>query len=280
MNTKLIIVEGLPGSGKSTTAHLINEVLTEMNIETELFLEGNLDHPADYDGVSCFTKKEFNELLSYSEECKDVLIDRVVKRGDYYLLPYRKMHNELDSKFSDELLQRVFSNDIYELPLDQHMELIEDKWTEFTESAFTNNKTYIFECCFIQNPITIGMVKYGASREKIINYITRLAKIIECLNPVLIYVEQDDLSFSFNKAIEERPNEWSQGFVDYYTSQGYGKEHSYTGIEGTLKVLEARKELETDIFDMLSMSKARINNSQYEIDNYKSKLIGILSNRK
>ncbi|HDR7624480.1 TPA: hypothetical protein QCX73_005385 [Bacillus mycoides] len=41
MNTKLIIVEGLPGFGKSTTTNLLYDILIEKNIDVELFLEGN-----------------------------------------------------------------------------------------------------------------------------------------------------------------------------------------------------------------------------------------------
>ncbi|WP_235218458.1 hypothetical protein [Paenibacillus sp. FSL R7-269] len=54
---KLVLVEGLPGYGKSTTAQLVYEILTEMNVSAQLVLEGNLDHPADYDGVACLTKQ-------------------------------------------------------------------------------------------------------------------------------------------------------------------------------------------------------------------------------
>jgi len=272
MNTKLIIVEGLPGFGKSTTAKLINEILSQNKIEVELFLEGNLNHPADYDSVSCFNKFEFDRLLFNSGDFKEVLLKRVLKKGSNYLLPYRKIKNEFGDQFSDELFNDISRNDIYELPFDKNVELIADKWQDFAEIALEDDKVYIFECCFIQNPLTIGMIKYGEQKEKIINYVMKVAKIIENLNPMLFYVEQDDLEFSFRKALKERNPEWSTGIVDYYTNQGYGKEHNHSGVEGAIKVLEARRNLELEIFDMLKMKKEKINNTKYEIDSYRSML--------
>ncbi|TBL19781.1 hypothetical protein EYB35_01815 [Bacillus paranthracis] len=272
MNTKLIIVEGLPGFGKSTTAKLINEILNQNKIEVELFLEGNLNHPADYDGVSCFNKFEFDRLVSNSGDFKEVLLKRVLKKGSNYLLPYRKIKNEFGDQFSDELCNDISRNDIYELPFDKNVELITDKWHDFAEIALEDDKVYIFECCFIQNPLTIGMIKYGEQKEKIINYVMKVAKIIENLNPMLFYVEQDDLEFSFRKALKERNPEWSTGIVDYYTNQGYGKEHNHSGVEGAIKVLEARRNLELEIFDTLKMKKEKINNTKYEIDSYRSML--------
>ncbi|MEB9505083.1 hypothetical protein P4J13_14175 [Bacillus anthracis] len=272
MNTKLIIVEGLPGFGKSTTAQLISDILSQNKIEVELFLEGNLNHPADYDGVSCFNKFEFDRLVSNSGDFKEVLLKRVLKKGSNYLLPYRKIKNEFGDQFSDELFNDISRNDIYELPFDKNVELIADKWQDFAEIALEDDKVYIFECCFIQNPLTIGMIKYGEQKEKIINYVMKVAKIIENLNPMLFYVEQDDLEFSFRKALKERNPEWSTGIVDYYTNQGYGKEHNHSGVEGAIKVLEARRNLELEIFDMLKMKKEKINNTKYEIDSYRSML--------
>lgn len=272
MNTKLIIVEGLPGFGKSTTAQLINDILSQNKIEVELFLEGNLNHPADYDGVSCVNKFEFDRLLSNSGDFKEVLLKRVLKKGSNYLLPYRKIKNEFGDQFSDELFNDISRNDIYELPFDKNVELIADKWQDFAEIALEDDKVYIFECCFIQNPLTIGMIKYGEQKEKIINYVMKVAKIIENLNPMLFYVEQDDLEFSFRKALKERNPEWSTGIVDYYTNQGYGKEHNHSGVEGAIKVLEARRNLELEIFDMLKMKKEKINNTKYEIGSYRSML--------
>jgi len=56
---KLILVEGLPGSGKSTTAQLISDLYKEKGRDVRLFLDGNTWHPADYDAVAYFKNEEF-----------------------------------------------------------------------------------------------------------------------------------------------------------------------------------------------------------------------------
>ena len=48
MKTNLIIVEGLPGSGKSTTAAMIAEVLKKKKKKVCCIDEGVQEHPADY----------------------------------------------------------------------------------------------------------------------------------------------------------------------------------------------------------------------------------------
>lgn len=173
---------------------------------------------------------------------------------------------------------QIWNHDIYEMPLEKHIKLITDKWQRFVEQAMKGNQTYIFECCFIQNPVTIGMIKYGASQEVVMNYVKLLAEIIEPLNPVLIYVDQQDLSQSFKKAVQERAKEWSDSFMDYYNNQDYGKIHGAQAIEGTLAVLEARNQLESSIFNALDIIKVKIDNSQFEMDSHKNRIMEIFMN--
>ncbi len=99
------------------------------------------------------------------------------------------------------------------------------------------------------------MVKYGAKEDLVIRYIERLSKIIGPLEPLLIYVEQKDVCKSFTKAARERPEDWFNGFVQYYTQQGFGREIGADDLEGTLKVLQARKDLESVIYSKLQMKK-------------------------
>ncbi|MBT2679909.1 hypothetical protein J7E38_12920 [Bacillus sp. ISL-35] len=276
MKTKLILVEGLPGSGKSTTAKLIHELLIENQVPAELFMEGNLDHPADYEGVAYFTEEEFEELLKKSDSLSKVFQDEVTVKRSRHLLPYMKIKNELGDGFPDELFAAISENDVYELPLEENIAIISESWEEFGKQAAEEEKVYIFECCFIQNPVTMGMVKYGAADEATIDYVKKLAQAVEALNPLLVYVKQEDIEKSFRKAVSERSNDWFNGFVHYYTSQGYGLVNSLSGLEGTINVLKARQELESRILKNLTMPAYILNNSQFDFEKHRGNLEEIL----
>ncbi|MBU5348006.1 hypothetical protein [Paenibacillus lautus] len=273
MKTKLIMVEGLPGFGKSTTSRMIYDILTERNMETRLVIEGDVDHPADYEGTSCLTEVEFGRLLQAAGSFKEILIERAAKKGSWNLIPYQKLKNEYGTSFPDDLYHSLSKQDIYELPLDLNRRLITERWEAFAEQTLQEPAVMIFECCFIQNPVTVGMVKYDAPDDHVMDYVLELEKAILGLNPVLFYIEQDNLEYAFRKAIRERPEAWSTGFVYYYTQQGYGKQRGLEGVEGTLEVLEARRRLEYRILDSLGLNKERMNNSHYDQETYRTMLI-------
>lgn len=277
MKTKLILVEGLPGSGKSTTAGLINRILSENNVTAELYMEGNLDHPADYEGVAYFTEEDFEDLLTDSGSLRKIFQERVIVKRGRRLLPYMKIKHELGSSFPEELFAAISKKDIYELPLEENIAVITESWEEFAKQAEAEEKVYVFECCFIQNPLTVGMIKYGASDEVTIDYVKKLAEAVKNLNPMLVYVKQDDIGKSFRKAVTERPDDWFNGFVHYYTSQGYGLKHGLVGLDGTIEVLRARQGLEYKVIDVLDMPALILDNSQFDLDKHRESLKELIS---
>ncbi|MDF9844352.1 MULTISPECIES: hypothetical protein [unclassified Paenibacillus] len=273
---KLILIEGLPGSGKTTAAGLVHELLTKMHLDARLYTEGNLEHPADYDGVACFEEHEFAELLGSFDQYSDFLNEHIIRQTGRCFLEYRRLQQKYGPEFPDELLNAIFQKDIYELPLEDNRKLITERWRKFTADAADGQDIFIFDCCFIQNPVTIGMVKYDADRETVKSYVTELAATIEPLNPLLIYITQNELDHSFRKAVRERPLEWSQGFFEYYTNQGYGARQQHSGLEGTLQVLKARKQLEEDIYSGLTIAKHKVDNSAFDSLGYRQVIAGIL----
>ncbi|WP_433751988.1 adenylyl-sulfate kinase [Paenibacillus amylolyticus] len=278
MTRRLILIEGLPGSGKSTVAQMVSEILKSQGKKVQLFQEGNLDHPADYEGVSFYYAGDFEILLTRHEEYREILVSNATAHGDGFLIPYRKMREQWGIELPDHIVQDIFNRDIYEIPFEQNVKLITEKWQDFTQNVLSTNDDCItiFECCFIQNPLTMGLVKCNQSKEQNVQYVLELGRIIHALNPLLIYIDQKDISFTFDKAVRERPKEWSEGFINYYTNQGLGQAQGYQGVQGTVQVLQERKKLESEIYGLLQMDKVWLDNSDYDLEVCRRKLEKIL----
>ncbi|TKI46727.1 P-loop NTPase family protein [Bacillus mycoides] len=260
--TKLIIVEGMWGSGKSTTSKLIYDHLTESGIETRLFLEGDLDNPADYDKVACFTHKEFNKLLEKHSESIGLIRSITQSKGNYNFIEYGKRQQELSKAFPDELLSDVMQYDIYDgtLPLERHCEVHLNRWSEFVKAQQQEETVTVFECCFIQNPLSAMLGRYDASQDVITDYVLKLGDIIKPLNPSLLYFHPGDVRSILKRAFEERSSEWRDGVTQYYTQQGYGRSRGLAGFDGLVEFLRVRTEIELKIIEQLLISKSVIRN--------------------
>ncbi len=261
MVTSLFLVEGLPGSGKTTTAEALTRLLQKEQINTRLHIEGDLNHPADYESVAYLTMDEWTDFQS-KDASLDVLRFAEVF-NDYVLVSYRKWQSK--QNVPEAALSFLQARDIYELPFELHQSLILKKWEAFVAQALTTDTTYVFECCFLQNPLTMGLIKYDLPEETLRAYIERLATIIAPLQPVLVYVDQPDVERSFRKALKERPTEWADGFVSYYTEQAYGVNHSLLGVEGTIAILRERKALEHQLLKTLPFRVEVFGNEEFSV---------------
>ncbi len=262
MNSKLYLIEGLPGSGKTTTAETLTRLLQEQQINTCLHIEGDLNHPADYESVAYLTMDEWTDFQK-EYDLPDVLRFAEVF-NDYILVSYRQWQSEQD--VPEAALAFLQVRDIYELPFELHQSLIFKKWEAFVAQALMADETYVFECCFLQNPLTMGLIKYDLPEATLRAYIERLATIIAPLQPVLVYVDQPSVERSFRKALQERPTEWADGFVSYYTEQAYGMNHSLSGVGGTIAILQARQMLERQLLKTLPFRVEVFGNEDFSVE--------------
>ena len=79
MNTRLILVEGLPGSGKSTTAQFISSMLTELGVSHSLHLELSDNSPIKFLSPSTPRFKEdlvgqWSRLANNLQDCSRLAV--------------------------------------------------------------------------------------------------------------------------------------------------------------------------------------------------------------
>ena len=73
---QLIMIEGLPGTGKTTIAKWLNEYLDSQGIVAFLLLEGNKDIPCDFYEMAGIPNNDFKSLFADMPETFEKQIGR------------------------------------------------------------------------------------------------------------------------------------------------------------------------------------------------------------
>ncbi|WP_205027756.1 P-loop NTPase family protein [Anaerosacchariphilus polymeriproducens] len=131
--------------------------------------------------------------------------------------------------------------DNYDFPnFETERDQILNKWREFVVNA-DGDTTYVFNCIFLQNPMCETMIRFGMDQEESRKYIFEIAEIIRPMNPLILYIEQEDEKKTIEKVKKERGNDWLDAVIDYHVNQGYGKNQALSGYEGYITCLEERQ---------------------------------------
>lgn len=147
--TKLVIVEGIPGSGKSTLSRYIHDMSNTHQIESELFLEGNLRHPADYESVACMPNEELDRLRSIYSEVFQYIDPFVSLNGNDSLIAYALAQQSAQNKIPSSLYEEIQRYEIYDgVPVEKYCELMIQRWKSFVKDQREKEKLIILECCF------------------------------------------------------------------------------------------------------------------------------------
>lgn len=234
--TRLYIVEGLPCSGKSSTAQFIADTLAQQGKQVCHVDEGTGDHPADY---------EFHAWVNGQV----VPLNRFLPEELPAFLPYK----------------------IYDgLPWATEASLMLDKWRQFVQEADTDT-VYVFNCVLLQNPMCETMMRFGMSEEESAAHIRQIAEIIAPMDPVIVYLHNDDITESVRRVSAERPG-WLETVIDYHCSGAYGRSIGAEGFEGYITCLTERQQREERILRTLSVKAVTLNNPQRDWNTARSTL--------
>ncbi|MCX7772195.1 MAG: hypothetical protein N2376_03680 [Clostridia bacterium] len=251
MKHKLIILEGLPGCGKSTLSQNLHEALKNMEIMGELYGEGHLDHPADYEATACLTEAEYNSITEKYSEKEGLLKGHTAKKGDDYFVSFGKLWKlEGTNALCEELTQYATYG---RLPWEREKKIMLDYWKEFTDKALHQEQYTIFECCFLQNQMCELMARFNRDEPEIEEQLKAIADIIRPLNPLIIYLGVSDVQKRLDEIVPTRPKEWLKFVIDYHTRQGYGLAHGLEGYEGLVIFYKERQRIEKSMLPKLHL---------------------------
>lgn len=253
MKNRLYIIEGLPCSGKSTTSAFIAEILKE-KYNVCYVDEGSGNHPADYEFHSFISE---NEMLNFSREEQAEIKKSAEKTDKGYIVSL--------SHFSEGLFDKLLQYKIYDfLPWETEKPVMLEKWRSFA-SAADKDTFYVFNCVMLQNPMCETMMRFGFPENMSCDYIRKIAEITAPLEPVVIYLKNDDIRECVERTSAEREG-WLEAVIDYHVNGGYGKSIDAKGFDGYIHCLEERQRRELRILSVLDVKSLVVDNAHRDWD--------------
>ena len=271
MNSRLILVEGIPGVGKTTTARKIKAKLIEEGKDVILYEEG-MSHPADMAWNACLKEDEYNDFIKKCSEMwegskksisKEELISRIQRQtrieDNNVILAYTKIDFPEDCYWS--LIGDVASKEICDgrKSLDEFRDIHLRRWSKFAEQALLNDNIYIFECAFLQNHIFELLGVYEKSDEEIYLYLKSLLETVKSLSPSIVYIEPSSVEDIIIQAANEskspegsRPD-WIDEVANWVSNMNFGKSHNLKGIEGVFYFCKERLRIDKLMIEKLNV---------------------------
>lgn len=248
MANRLYIIEGLPCSGKSTTSAFVAEILKE-KCSVCYVDEGSGNHPADYEFHGFVGE---NEMLNFSSGEQAEIISAAEKTDKGYIVPL--------SRFGGELFDKLLQYKIYDfLPWETEKPVMLEKWRSFVGGA-DKDTAYVFNCVMLQNPMCETMMRFGFSENISCDYIKEIAGITAPLEPVVVYLKNDDIRECVERISAEREG-WLEVVTDYHVNGGYGKSIGAQGFDGYIGCLEERQRRELRILSELNVKSIVLDNA-------------------
>ncbi len=205
--TNLILVDGIPGSGKSSTVHRLGLHLRKLGYNAHWFFEGEAHHP---------------------------------------IYPSRKGRS-------------VAATDGIDPEYDATREPILRRWEELTSSLQGTERITILDGSFCETPALYQQLR-NRPREETLTHVLEVERILEPIDPILIYLYQRDVRAALTGISISRGPAYADFLVRQFKTTPYGLLngiHDYEGVIGTY--LEVRQ-LTDCMFDALRMRKLAIEN--------------------
>ena len=151
MKSKLVLVEGLPGTGKTTASKYIKDYLDSRGLQSELYSEGNYDNPADFEYVCYIPRVELLNIINKHPQLSSIVDKYSCIDNNNVTIKYGKMWSGNRELVDDNAISELSKYDIYEgLSLEDYIGLTKTKWKGFANEAENKNNITILECCFLQ----------------------------------------------------------------------------------------------------------------------------------
>ena len=275
IDTRLIMLEGMAGTGKTTNSYFLQIQLERNGKQVKWIHEVSRSHPTSIFDEAVFTYEEYDAFLKKYPETANILNKIAVFRKSTVWIDLFEAEWNYKNIIGDSALQELQKFDAWDFPLDRYKEIALDKWAHFVDMALNNkDEIYIIDSSIFQFQIFAFLFK-NMPYEDLENFVRKLIDIIKPLNPRLIYFYRENTEETIAFLEKDRGIEFFEWLWNRDKNQPYYQD-KLEGVEGVRQFQRDYAIFAEKLFDMADCKKLSIEISKQDWKCYENKMLSFL----
>lgn len=261
--TRLILIEGFHGVGKSTLAKKMGSALCAEVPDRHIYLRTQAPNPLDINRLARFTLEQydtFSALLHREAPIGanvDADLEKCISREGKHIFVNWFVLAEAYSLPLGCTIKYALAHELCEgrVCFEQYRAVCLARWSAFGTDADPQG-VYLMEGALFQHPIMDLLGYYRLGEEEICEFLTELLSCLEYVSVELIYVTIEDIEAALLRAANERRDgrhDWFQGLEKSVRTCPYGIGQSLSGLSGVLQYYWERGRLEALVMQRLTI---------------------------
>ncbi|MBP5452352.1 MAG: hypothetical protein J6Y16_08970 [Treponema sp.] len=275
MKNRLIMLEGLPGTGKSTNSFKLYEQLLLNGKKVSWIHEVSQPHPVLFFTESCMTKEEYRKFKIKYPEVAEILDEVAEVRKTTVGIDQETVSRRLPEAQKQEWYKELLQYDAFPTSLDRYEVQALEKWEVLAKKAMQDENTvFILDSSFFQYQIFTYLLK-AAPYKRLESFVGKITECIKPLNPLLIYLYREHTEDSIAFLKEQRGGQdlvstWERDRGEPYYQN---KQKDVTAFYDFLKDYATYAK---DLFETVNFDKRKIEISKNNWKTYEGEILGLL----
>ena len=187
---RVILMEGLPGTGKTTNSFRLFEQLVRNGRDVRWLHEVSQPHPTLFFSESCLTKAEYRLFTEKYPESAGMLDSIAEVRATTVGIDYQTAARRIPGNENTAWYRELLRYDAMDIPLDRYEPAALEKWESFADAALRNETIYILDSSIFQYQIFTCLLN-GADYPRLARFVRGVMNLLRPLRPALIYLYRE-----------------------------------------------------------------------------------------
>jgi hypothetical protein len=201
----LILVEGLPGTGKTTATQKLTKHLTLKGENVITLFEDDEEIPGSFYATAGIPIEVFDTYRNRHPKALDTHFGKLIRTKNYVFLRLDRCKSFIADAFKkwdmgDELNK--------EISVAEYISCALESWDNWVETSSDNDNIVIIDSAFMQNPINELLFR-KATDDEVALFIKSIAKRLMKLNPICFYLKRDSAETAITFAKQAKGSDWS-----------------------------------------------------------------------